>query len=78
MLGLYREAEKVAREAAVGTLSVKDLPKRKEATQGSALHKAAFGSWMRSTLGSKVRNCLATALAKMLEPVLARCAEYGP
>ena len=54
--GLYRESEKVAREAAVGTLSVKDMPKRKEATHGSAPHKMAFGSWMRSTLGSNVEG----------------------
>ena len=52
--GLYREAEKVAREAPVGMLSTKDMPKRKDSAQKEAQFENAFGSWMRSTLQAKV------------------------
>ena len=53
--GRFREAEKVAREQAVGTLATKDMPKRKNA-EAPAAHKRAFGEWMRSALASKVRR----------------------
>jgi hypothetical protein len=52
--GLYREAEKVAREAPVGMLSTKDMPKRKDSAQTEAEYEKTFGSWMRSTLEAKV------------------------
>ena len=52
--GLYREAEKVAREAPVGMLSTKDMPKRKDSAQKEAQFEKTFESWMRSTLEAKV------------------------
>ena len=54
--GLYRKAEQVAREAAVGTLSAKDMPKRKDAKDAAAkaMHPKAFGTWMRGALSAKV------------------------
>ena len=52
--GLYREAEKVAREAPVGMLSTKDMPKRKDSAQKEAQFEKTFGSWLRSTLEAKV------------------------
>ena len=45
--GLYREAEKVAREQALGTLATKDMPKRKGSTLDKAKFKEAFTTWMR-------------------------------
>ena len=52
--GDYREAEKVAREASVGTLATKQMPKRKESSESAVQFKASFRTWMRSTLGAKV------------------------
>ena len=46
--GVYRNAEAVAREAPVGTLATKEMPKRKEATD-AAEHERAFDSWMQRT-----------------------------
>ena len=52
--GDYREAEKVAREAPVGTLATKEMPKRKESSESAVQFKASFRTRMRSTLGAKV------------------------
>ena len=54
----YREVEKVAREAPVGSLTTKDMPKRRNANtdEGKARHKEAFGKWMRTALQAKVRS----------------------
>ena len=55
--GSYREAEKVAREAPVGTLAIKDMPKRKDAksAEEQAQFKQKYRAWMRASLSSKVR-----------------------
>ena len=53
--GLYREAEKVAREQALGTLATKDMPKRKGSTLDKAQFKEAFTTWMRKSVHAKVR-----------------------
>ena len=50
----YREAEKVAREAPVGSLSTKAMPKKKNAGKDAAQHQKAFGAWMREALSGKV------------------------
>ena len=43
--GVYRDAEKVGREAPTGTLQTKAKPKRRDA-ESDALHAEAFQSWM--------------------------------
>ena len=55
--GTYRKAEGVAREAPVGTLAVKDMPKRKDAksAEEQAQFKQKYRAWMRASLSSKVR-----------------------
>ena len=61
--GRYRDSEKLAKEAAVGSLNKKDMPKRKDAqTPAQAVqHKANFKQWMQKTLKGKVcegiRSC---------------------
>ena len=53
--GKYRKAETVAREAPVGTLATKDMPKRKGMKGSEADFKKRFGTWMRTALSAKVR-----------------------
>ena len=53
--GRYRDAEKVAREASVGTLKTASMPKKRNADGGAEEHQTAFYKWMRSALGGKVR-----------------------
>jgi hypothetical protein len=54
--GRFRDGERLAREAAVGTINAKGMPKRKAATTASAIqkHSKLFRAWMQSTLKSKV------------------------
>ena len=56
--GRYRDAETLACEAPVGTLSTKDMPKRKQAKTkvAQAKHGADFRAWMKRTFKSKVRR----------------------
>ena len=76
--GLYRKAEQVAREAAIGTLSAKDMPKRKDAKDAAAkaMHPKAFGTWMRGALSAKVPGLAACELRAMhlLRALLERAA----
>ena len=53
--GTYREAEKVAREAPVGSLATKDMPKRKASEHSEAVFAKQFYGWMRKSLKAKVR-----------------------
>ena len=47
----------MAREAPVGTLATKTMPKHKDAKTAAAQaqHKKTFDAWMRTTLHAKVR-----------------------
>ena len=51
--GTYRDSEMVGSEAPVGSLSTKDMPKRKEAVSGGDF-SAKFKSWMQVSLTAKV------------------------
>ena len=54
--GKYRVAEKVAREAPMGSLATNEMPKRKNSTASPAEFKTNFRKWMKTSLGSKVRG----------------------
>ena len=56
--GKFRDAEKLAREAAVGSLNAKEMPKRKDATTQAKVdeHAQSFRSWMQRSLKVKVRT----------------------
>ena len=71
--GEYREAEKVARESAVGRLATKEMPKRKQSSATSEEFRQEFRTWMRSTLGGKVRlHVCASDICLSTRSVLAR------
>ena len=55
--GAFRCAEKVGREAAVGTLRTASKPIR-PAFEDKETHRKAFGDWMKTTLQEKVREQL--------------------
>ena len=62
----YRKAEHVAREQAVGSLAVKDMPKKKGSTDGEAFSRD-FGAWMRKALvGKKKQARTAAGYEKMV------------
>ena len=55
--GKFRKAEHVAREAPVGSLNIKNMPRRKNAAksvEAQEKFKKSFGSWLRSSLSGKV------------------------
>ena len=54
--GEHRDAEKVASEAPVGTMTSASRPKRKDSEHGSKGHKEAFYTWMKKALHGKVRS----------------------
>ena len=58
--GVYRDAESLARQGPVGSLSTKDMPKRKDAKSATAKakHGKGFRAWMTRALKSKVREKL--------------------
>ena len=62
--GKYRKAETVAREAPVGTLATKDMPKRKGMKGSEADFQKRFGTWMRTALSAKVRHTHAEGVLK--------------
>ena len=57
---VYRDAESLARQGPVGSLSTKDMPKRKDAKSATAKakHGKGFRAWMTRALKSKVREKL--------------------
>ena len=60
--GMFRDAEKVAREAATGTLKTSRMPKRKNAV-GTSAHQAEFRHWMKQTLSGKVPAAFEPAMS---------------
>ena len=54
--GTFRDAERLAREGPVGSLSVSEMPRRKDATTDAAAakHAGCFRSWMKRALKAKV------------------------
>ena len=54
----------MAREAPVGTLATKDMPKRKGMKGSEADFKKRFGTWMRTALSAKVRLTRAEGVLK--------------
>jgi len=63
--GKYRKAEMVAREAPVGSLVTKDMPKHKGMKGSQANFKKKFGIWMRTALSAKVRHTALSAKVRL-------------
>ena len=64
--GTFRDAETLARQGPVGSLSTKDMPKRKDATSATAKakHGKDFRAWMARALKSKVRDHLGICIGE--------------